>query len=497
MIDPLRSLTSGRPLARSALWSFTGMVAPLVVGVVAIPLLIEGMGKERFGLLAIVWMGVGYFSLFDMGLGRAMTKLVAERLGQERTDDLGPLIWTALSLILCLGLIGAAVVLWGAGPLIRHVFNVAPPLQAEAINAFRVLAAGLPVVVLTTAFIGLLEAHQRFASIAAIRIPLGVLTFAAPLLTLQVTPSLAWTTAALLVARLASACAFFLVAVSARPELLGPQWPTKAHIRPLFSFGGWLTVTNIVGPLMVYFDRFLIGAVLTMTAVTYYVTPYEVMSRAQMIPQSIMAVLFPAMATAMAADRHRLALLYDKTTRIIFFVMLPVLATPFLLAPEALAIWLDPQFSAISTPVVQWLAVGGLINALARSPLTVLQSGGRPDLVAKAHLIELIPYALLLWVLTVNFGIVGTAAAWSFRVLADQVILNELARRTIPALTSSILGNYTKVAAIVLTASVAILVTPLAGRLFLLACIFIFALTQGWPLIRVFSSSERGRVSLI
>jgi O-antigen/teichoic acid export membrane protein len=72
------------------------------------------------------------------------------------------------------------------------------------------------------------------------------------------------------------------------------------------SFGGWLTVTNIVGPLMTYMDRFFIGAMLGLSAVTYYVTPYEVLSRLQMLPQAIMGVLFPAMAAAHGGDQQRL-----------------------------------------------------------------------------------------------------------------------------------------------------------------------------------------------
>jgi O-antigen/teichoic acid export membrane protein len=73
-----KSLLSGRLLARDVIWNFGGMAVPMLVGIFVIPLLIEGYGKERFGLLAIIWMGVGYFSLFDMGFGRALTKLLSD-----------------------------------------------------------------------------------------------------------------------------------------------------------------------------------------------------------------------------------------------------------------------------------------------------------------------------------------------------------------------------------------------------------------------------------
>lgn len=496
MTESARSITSGRRLVRSVIWNFASMAAPLLIGLVAIPLLIEGMGKERFGLLAIIWMGVGYFSLFDMGLGRALTKLVSERLGNGRTGDLHLLIWTALWLIVSLGVLGAAVVLLGAGPIVRNVLNVDAALQTEGISAFRVLALGLPVVVLTTALTGILEAHQRFASIAAIRVPLGVLTFAGPLITLQFTPSLLWATGALLLARLAAATAFFLVTAAMRRELLFPQRPKLAHVGPLFKFGGWLTVTNIVGPIMVYFDRFFIGTLLTMTAVTYYVTPYEVVTRTQVLPQAVMAVLFPAMATAMAADRIQLARLYQETSRALLLLIFPVAAALFLFAPEALGLWLGPDFRDASTAVVHWLALGLLMNTLARPPLTVLQSAGRPDLVAITHVTEFIPYALLLWWLTTELGIAGTALAWFIRVLVDAVILNEIARQQIAEVRAVVLRTYRAMLATLTAFAGFWFVDSLLWRGVIFLLVLCFVVLRARPILTHLLSSGRDGVAM-
>lgn len=491
MTDSARSLISGRRLVRSVIWNFAGTAAPLLVGLAAIPLLIEGMGKERFGLLAIIWMGVGYFSLFDMGLGRALTKLVAERLGDGRTEDIHSLIWTALPLIVSLGVLSAVMVLLWAGPIVRDVLNVDSALHVETIRAFRLLALGLPVVVLTTALTGLLEAHQRFASIAAVRMPLGVFTFAGPLITLQFTPNLSWATGALVLARLLAATAFFLVTAALRKELLFPQLPKLAHMGPLFRFGGWLTVTNIVGPLMVYFDRFLIGAMLSMTAVTYYVTPYEVVTRAQVLPQAVMPVLFPAMTTAMATDRIQLMRLYEESSRLLLLLILPVTTAFFLFAPEALGLWLGQDFQDASTPVVRWLALGLLMNTLARLPLTLLQSAARPDLVAITHVMEFLPYALLLWWLTTKLGIAGTALAWSIRTLVDAVILNEIARQQIAEVRAVVVQTYRVLLASLAAFGGAWLVDPLPWRVVIFLLVLCFVAIRARPIVRHFVGSGR------
>ena len=58
----------------------------MAVGVAAVPPLVRLLGVDRFGVLALAWIIVGYFSLFDLGMGRALTKLVADkcRIDPER-----------------------------------------------------------------------------------------------------------------------------------------------------------------------------------------------------------------------------------------------------------------------------------------------------------------------------------------------------------------------------------------------------------------------------
>jgi O-antigen/teichoic acid export membrane protein len=84
-------LTSGRLLARNTIWNLAGQILPVAAGLVAVPLIVRGMGVPRFGLLSLAWVAVGYFSLFDFGIGRALTKLVADKLGAKDEDSIPPL----------------------------------------------------------------------------------------------------------------------------------------------------------------------------------------------------------------------------------------------------------------------------------------------------------------------------------------------------------------------------------------------------------------------
>src|SRR5712692_6689840 len=93
---PMSPLTSGRLLARNTIWNLFGQLFPMVVAVVAIPPLVRGLGVARFGLLSLAWILIGYFSLFDLSMGRALTKMVADKFGANEEHAIPPLAWTAL-----------------------------------------------------------------------------------------------------------------------------------------------------------------------------------------------------------------------------------------------------------------------------------------------------------------------------------------------------------------------------------------------------------------
>lgn len=421
-------LLSTRVLKRSVAWHAVGTMVPLAASVLAVPFLIRGLGHDRFGLLTIVWALVGYASLFDLGLGRALTLVVAERLGQRDGADINPLVWTALWLLLVLGILGA-VILWAAAPFLVAWIRTPPDLAAEAITAFRVLAFSLPLVFVTSGLTGVLMALQRFDVITTIRVPLSLLTTLGPVMTLLVSPSLVWISYLMLSARAVSMAVFAWQLGAQRRDLVNPAWPRRGLSRWLVGHGGWMTVSNVVGPLLSYLDRFLVGSVLGTAAVAWYVTPYEVVTKLVFIPGILLGVLFPALATAYVSDPLRAASLYKDAAVVLRHALLPVCLVFLLFADELLSIWISPGFAGKSSLVARWLAVGVWINVLAHTPLAFLQGAGRADLVAKVHLSELVPYlAILVW-WTHEFGVGGAAAAWTARVLVDTLALNWLAGR--------------------------------------------------------------------
>lgn len=409
----------------------------MIVALVTVPMVIHGLGKDRYGLLGIIWLVIGYFSLFDMGIGRALTKLVAENLGLGKREELPKIIWTAFWMILAMGVVGAVIGILASQPLIYHLLNVPPELRREGVISFIMASVSIPVVILSAAFIGVLEAHQKFSVITMVRIPLGVMTYLAPVISLLFTTNLVAAVGVLIFTRVIAMAIYFQCVMRVSQDLLRPVKWTRKYVMELFGFGGWITVSNTISPLMTYMDRLFIGGSLNLTAVTYYATPYAMLGNLQIIPQSIQGVLFPTLTTVAKSDPERLPLLYDRSTHIMFLLMLLPTSFSFLFAPELLQLWLGTEFRIAGTLPMQILSLGWTLSVIGNAPFTVLQSTGRPDLTAKIHLCTLPLYVLFLLVFTKHFGIVGTACTWALRHFFQTLVLNAFLKKIIPSLGKS------------------------------------------------------------
>jgi O-antigen/teichoic acid export membrane protein len=416
-------LTSGGLLARNTVWNLIGNGAPMIVAVFSIPILIHRLGQDRFGVLALAWALIGYASLFDLGLGRALTQLVAKKLGAGEDREVPALVWTSLILMLLLGLAGPLAAMLLAPWLVHRVLNVPVGLQVETLRSLYMLGVSIPVVISTAGLRGLLEAYQEFGLINTLRIPMGVYSFAGPLLVLPFSKSLVPVVGVLVAGRVVGWAAHLWLCLKVVPALRhGIVWQ-GAVVNSLLRFGGWITVANVVNPLLVFMDRALIGALLPVAMVGYYTAPFEAVTKLWMIPASLTATVFPACSALGASRKKELQRLYSRCVKYLLLILAPVSLAIGLFATQIVQIWLGPDFAAKSAVVLQILALGVFVNCFAHVPYCFLQGLGRPDTTAKVFLAELAPYAAFAWWMIRGHGIVGAATAWSVRAGLEAVLL--------------------------------------------------------------------------
>src|SRR5207249_3666923 len=187
------------------------------------------------------------------------------------------------------------------GPLLAgSVLGVPPALRAEARGMLLALALSVPFMVLYASLRAILEAAQRFDLVNLIRTPTSAAVLIIPAIAASWGADLPAIVLLLVLLRIAACWATAVAVPRAIPGFrwtLDLRWET---LRPLLSYSGWVSVSNVVSPLLVYLERFLLASLAGVAAVAYYTAPYEAITRLLIVPAGLAGALFPALSAAVA-----------------------------------------------------------------------------------------------------------------------------------------------------------------------------------------------------
>jgi len=408
-------------LIRNTLYNLLGLGLPMLVAIGSMPVLIHLLGEERFGILTLIWAVVSYFGLFDLGLGRALTLQISQLMADKREEDIASLIYTSLILMTGLGLLAGVIMWFGAD---WGAARMAAGNRLEIAGSVKIMAVAMPFIVLTSGLRGILEARSAFGIINLIRLPMGMFTFLGPLaVVLWYKNDLIAVTAALTLGRAVACIAHFYYAARSLPGMLADRRYRRELVKVLISSGGWMTVSNVISPLMGYMDRFLIGATISAAAVAYYVTPFEVISKLWIIPGALTAVLFPRFTGELFAQGKESPALFRKALLVLFLVIYPSALFFGIFSHDFLRLWISPEFADKSYFLLQVFSLGIMINCMAHIPFTLIQGAGKARVTAMIHLVQFPFFILILWLATSRYGLVGAVFAWLARMLIDALIM--------------------------------------------------------------------------
>jgi len=421
-----------RLLARNAAINLGGQLVSLVIAAVAITIIARELDPERFGFLLVAWAVVGYLSVFDLGLGRAVTWGVAEALGADRRSESPAIVWPVVGATALLGAaLGVATIV--AAPLLTDdVLGLPGPLESEGTAALRILGASLPFVVSAPSLRGVLEAHQRFDVTIAIRVPAAAVTYLGSAATvLWISTDLAVIALALLIGRAVLWFVNLVACLVVLPELRTLRSARPRTLGRLLGFGGWVTVSNTLFAAPSVLDRTIIAGISGAREVAFFGAPQEATTRLLVVPGSIVQVLFPAMVTRFS-KREQARGLYATSARAVCVVLFAI-AVPLVIAAEPLLdAWLGPVYADESSFVLRFLMISTFLSGLAYLPHAAIQAAGYPRLGAAVYGASLAGYVLALFIVVPAFGIGGAAVAAGVRTTAEFLAFTFLTDRRTP-----------------------------------------------------------------
>jgi O-antigen/teichoic acid export membrane protein len=408
---------------RNTLYNLAGAIIPLAVALISVPFYIKLVGIERYGALAISWLILGYFGLFDMGLGRATAQRIA-KLKDDGLQQCSDVFWTALIISILFGMIGAVLLYFAGEYYVTHYFVSSGEIKTEILNALPILALIVPIVTMASVATGALQGREHFIDYN-IGTTLGSVLF--QLLPLFCAfwfgPDLAGLMIAAGIARLLG-----LIYIQQRiwAKMLSGMKVRfdRSSAAALFGFGGWMTLTGIISPLLFIVDRLAISATLGAAAVAIYSVPYQISSRLAIIPTALSNAVFPKISYHDRAEGDRM---WNVLIRVLLAGMTPLIVGLIFNMQWFLQLWVGREIADQAYLVGQILMICAWSLAMAMVPLTILHGRAQPKQSLLVYIVEIPLYLLALWFGMQQFGLIGAALAYAFRCVLDAILLSMIA----------------------------------------------------------------------
>ncbi|MAR70932.1 oligosaccharide flippase family protein [Halomonas sp.] len=405
-------------------WNFIGLVAPLVIAAFSVPALIERLGEEKFGVLALCWAMIGYASVIDFGVGRAVTQKVSELKGGKEEKIIPSVVTAARKATGWLGIAGFCIILTISFFDIRGVIGVEDLSRIDLSFTIILLAIAMPVQALSATYRGLNEAYLNFREISLVRMFIGVVNFGGPLVISYFSTSISMMVMSLTLSRII--CYFFYKNLSEKclkNKCILPSGSERYSVKELISFGGWVTLSSVVNPFFLHASKFYLAGLISASSVTIFAIPFEVTIQLLVFATVVSTVAFPTVSAALAYSSESAVKIFKNWMFRLSVFLLFVCILWFFSAPLVMEIWLGDSFKTEFVLISRIIVVGVFFNGLATLVYAYVHAAGYPKWTAISHVFQFFIFISVLYPIVSSYGAVGAAVTWTLRVVLDFVLL--------------------------------------------------------------------------
>ena len=385
-------MTLAKKTAHAMLWVTLISIITKIFGFVTQIVLARLLAPADFGLLAIGLLAINSMGLFrDLGFGATLIykKDDSEHTAANTAFILLPLVASALFLIA-----------YFAAPYIAIFFN-----NAAVEPIVQVLALTFVISSFGTVPSMLLEKELEFKK-KVLPETVPIIGYACVTIWLAMNGYGVWS---LVYGQIVSAM------LTAGLIWLVSDWrPTfefdRKIARELFGYGKHIMGASIIIFLITNIDDAIVGRVLGIEALGFYTLAYTISNLpATQITHLVGRVMFPAYSK-LQDDRDALGHAYLKTLKYVSMLSIPAAFGIFVIAPDFVSVVLGEKWMP-AVPALQVLCFFGLSRSLAATTGSIFQAIGKPEILFKTALLQLVLMMILIPPLITRFDIVGMSLA--------------------------------------------------------------------------------------
>ena len=425
-------------MVRGTAWLAGGQVVTLGVGFLLTPFIIRRLGAESYGALNLTVLVINYIMFSDLGQGLASTKFATEAHVEGDDTRETEIVWTSLMLVFIATTIATLVVGFMATYIVVRLLPVPLRIQQPTILALRLACVGYLVRSLISVLNTPMMVRMQMGLYAAINSGSNILQTILTFLAVVLGGGLVAASGVGAAVGFISTFTMAAFAVKLQPKLINPRI-RSVQVAPLLRFGIPFMISGMVGVFISQGERLILARFLGVKELAYYTVAFTVSGLIDLIPNSLSQTMLPAFTQARASGGNKaLKSIAWFTTRTILIYTVPAAAFLVLVGRRFLSIWAGPDFARMAFIPLIILVFAKFVEMTSYSPRVQIVVLGRPDFIPKIQIMEVLPYLAIGTILTLHYGIVGSAATWSLRALVECLVVWAAANRMMGATVTDV-----------------------------------------------------------
>jgi len=392
-------------------WNWLGVGAGLFTGILLSPYMIRKLGPEGYGLWALSFALVEYYTFLDLGFRSATVKYVAHHFALQEWLQTNEIINTILVYSgIVSGFLFVLTVL--ASGYLKYFFKMTPEYERSFQLLIILMSISWCLGFVFNTFGACLEAIQRFDLYTKVNVSTTVLRAGGTAIILYLGYGLvgigAWTVC---IQCLGYALYFVSFRKAVPASEISPRFASLATLRRMGSFGIHTFIGNISQMALSQSPALLIGHYLPAKFVGFYNLPTRLIQYTGDAVGRIGIITNASAAEIQArGDSHVLSELAIYTNRYCVTLFMPLAIALWVFGDRVFRVWV-PSVAQSTAPLLPILLGGYMIAVVGQfSSGMLLQGMGRHQRYSRALLVEAIVVAGSLVYVIPRYGIMG--AAW-------------------------------------------------------------------------------------
>ena len=389
-----------------------------VVGIVMVPLYVQYMGAEAYGLVGFFAMLQVCFGLLDVGLTPTMARESARFQGGASTALEYRRLTRALEgVFFGVALLGCILLLAIASPMASGWLKASELPMHKITQSLQLIAFIVALRWMSGLYRGVITGAERLVWLSGFNslVATGRFVLVLPLLMFVSATPLAFFAFQLAMA------VFELVGLAWMAYRLLPpvdhgqriQWEW-APLKPVLKFSLSIAFTSSVWVLVTQTDKLILSKILPLADYGYFTVAVLVAGGIMIVSSPISSAIMPRMARLHAEGKNEeMIAVYRQATQIVTVTAIPIALLLIFFAPQILWVWTgDTALVERASPVLSLYAIGYAFLAVSAFPYYLQYAKGdlRLHLIGNMlFLVFLIPSVI--WASN-KHGVIGAGWAW-------------------------------------------------------------------------------------